>query len=616
MFNVSAPGQFSASVSPSTPWLSVTSTGSSVTVSVNGAGLSPGSYQGSVIVDSPGTGNSPLSVPVTFQSLTSPSLQASPASLNFAFSSTGSLPPAQSVAITLGGSPATGAQATVAPGAPWLSVQTGSGGTISVAVDPTGLLAGTYTGSVQVAASGASNSPLTIPVTFAVSGSPLVTFSANAIALAALPAQSQPVSENLVIGGGSNTPVKINLNVTASTWLSVSPTSGTTPFTVTVTANPTGLRVGNYSGSIAASSDGNQLRTIPVNLAIASQPTLSVAPQFLVFNYFNGGDTPNPVNIYYFEFMTSVAVTASASDPWITVNPSTPTTSGLVQVSVQPGGLATGVYHGSVTLVVSSTPGGTSLFTKQIPVELYVNEPASPLITSLASGMTFYAAQLSPGLIFSIFGTGMGPSTPVEYQIQPDQTLAQSLGGVQVLVNGISCPLIYVSSTQINAIAPYALYTNSSANVVVRYNGVLSNEVPVPVVPSEPGLFSQSQGGTGIGAILNQDQSVNSDKNPAPKGSIISLFGGGEGQTSDQGIDGLVASGPIASLPQPLLPVSVTIGGIPATNITYAGAAPTLTAGVLQINVQIPDNVPSGDQPVVITVGTNVSQGGLTVSVK
>jgi uncharacterized protein (TIGR03437 family) len=616
MFNVSAPGQFTTSVSPSTPWLTAMSTGSSVTVSVNGAGLSPGSYQGSVIIDLPGAGNSPVSVPVTFQSLTTSTLQASPASLSFAFNSTRALPAPQSVTVRLGGNATTAIQAAVAPGAPWLSVQNGPGGFITVAVDPTGLLAGSYTGSVQVTASGASNSPLTIPVSFAVTGNPIINFSEDAIALAALPEQSQPVSETLVIGSGSNTPININLSVTASTWLSITPSSGTTPFTVTVAADPTGLRVGNYSGSITASSQGNPLTTIPVNLAIASQPTLSVAPQFLVFNYFTGGDTPNPVNMYYFEFMTSVAVTASASDPWITVNPSTPTTSGVIQISVQPSGLATGAYHGSVTLVASATPGGTPLFTKQRPVELYVNEPANPLVTGVASGMTFYAAQLAPGLIFSIFGTGLGPSKPVEYQIDPDQTLAQSLGGVQVLVNGISCPLIYVSSTQINAIAPYALYMNTSAGVAVRYNGALSNEVPVSVVPSEPGLFSQSQNGTGIGAILNQDQSFNSDANPAPKGSIISLFGGGEGQTSPQGIDGLVASEPVSALPQPLLPVSVTIGGIPATNITYAGAAPTLTAGVLQINVQIPDNVPSGDQPVVITVGTNISQGGLTVSVK
>jgi uncharacterized protein (TIGR03437 family) len=366
-----------------------------------------------------------------------------------------------------------------------------------------------------------------------------------------------------------------------------------------------------------ASSEGNPLKTIPVNLTIASQPTLSVAPQFLVFNYFNGGDAPNPVNIYYFEFMTSASITASTSDPWITVNPSTPTTSGVIQVSVQPAGLATGAYQGSVTLAVSATAGGPPLFTKQIAVELYVNEPANPLVAGVASGMSFYAAQLTPGLIFSIFGTGLGPSTPVNYQVQPDQTLAQSAGGVQVLVNGISCPLLYVSNAQINAIAPYALYTNRSATVAVRYKGVLSNDVPASVVPSEPGLFSQARNGIGPGAILNQDQSFNSDQNPAAKGSIISLFGGGEGQTSAQGIDGLIApSGPAIALPSPLLPVSVTIGGIPATDISYAGAAPTMTAGVLQINVRIPDTVPSGDQPVVITVGTNVSQGGLTLSVR
>jgi uncharacterized protein (TIGR03437 family) len=114
--------------------------------------------------------------------------------------------------------------------------------------------------------------------------------------------------------------------------------------------------------------------------------------------------------------------------------------------------------------------------------------------------------------------------------------------------------------------------------------------------------------------ILNQDQSVNSSQNPAAKGTIISLFGGGEGQTAPQGIDGLEAYG--APLPSPLLPVTVFIGGIPATNITSSGAAPPLPAGVVQLNVQIPPNAPSGDVPVVVIVGETASQQGLTVNIR
>ncbi len=606
----------SVSTSAVTPWLHASVAGITVTISADPTGLAPGIYQGVVQIIAPGAGNSPLSVPVTLTVPQTPSLQANPSPLSFAYDSSGPLPQSQKVALTLGGAPAAGSQTTVAPGTPWLSAAS-TGDAVSVAVNPSGLFPGSYTGSVQIAAGGASNSPLTIPVNFTVTGLPSVDVSQDAVALAALPAQSQPVSTMLAVGGGSNTPVKIDANVTASTWLSVTPTSGTTPYNVTITADPTGLRAGNYAGSIALSSQGNPIRTIPVNLTITSQPTLSVAPEFLTFTYYHGGDAPRSVNLYFLRFLTDFSITPSASDPWILLNPSTPTSSGPVSVTVQPAGLAPGVYHGSVSLTVPDNSVGPVGFVKQIPVELYVDQPANPRISGVVSGMSFLPAQIAPGLIFSIFGSGMGPSMPVTAQVQPDQTLAQSLGGVQVLVNGISCPLLYVSDGQINAIAPYALYTKDAATVEVHYNGVISNVVPVDVSPTSPGIFSQSSGGSGPGAILNEDHSLNTTVNPAAKGTIISLFGGGEGQTTPQGIDGLIAPiGPISSLPQPILPIAVTIGGIPATDITYAGAAPQQTAGLLQINVRIPANATSGEVPVVIQIGQAISQGRLTVSVR
>jgi uncharacterized protein (TIGR03437 family) len=374
--------------------------------------------------------------------------------------------------------------------------------------------------------------------------------------------------------------------------------------------------VGSYSGSIKVSSGGKRIRTIPVNLTIANAPTLTAAPPFLVYNYSHGGSLPSPTNVYVGRFGADIPVTATTSDPWISVNPSMSSTSGPFLVSVSPAGLAPGIYHGSVTLAAAAGSGGTLPPSKQIAVTLYVDQPANPEISSVLSGMSFLDSPLPPGMIFSIFGTDIGPPVPVNLVVQADQTLSQSLGGVEVLVNGIPCPLIYVSSTQINAIAPYALYTKNAAYVAVRYLGVLSDEVPLNVTPSMPGLFSYPPTGSGLGAILNQDFSVNTRANPASRGSIIQLFGGGDGQSGPQGIDGLVNPNQNSGLPQPLLPVAVTIGGVPATDIQYAGAAPTLTSGVIQVNVRIPTSVSAGDLPVVLQVGGVSSQSGLFVSVK
>jgi uncharacterized protein (TIGR03437 family) len=64
----------------------------------------------------------------------------------------------------------------------------------------------------------------------------------------------------------------------------------------------------------------------------------------------------------------------------------------------------------------------------------------------------------------------------------------------------------------------------------------------------------------------------------------------------------------------PLQPVSATIGGMDAT-VVSAGGAPGKPAGYFQVTVTIPDGMPPGDQPLVIMVGNNSSQGGITVAV-
>ena len=475
-------------------------------MSVNATGLVPGTYRGAIQIVSTGVANSPLSVPVTLVVTATQSLQATPSPVVFMYKQAGPLPPAQSVGVTLGGQPASNARSGAAPGTPWLSAQSGSGSAITISANPATLLPGTYQGTVLVTADGASNSPLTVPVTLVVTGLPEFDISQSSIAFTALTAQSQPVSTTVILTTGTNPAVGFDLDVTASTWLTVTPLSGVTPTTLTVTADPTGLRPGDYAGSIIVSSGGMRLQTIPVNLTIVTTPSLSASPQFLVYSYSHGGNAPSPVNLYIGRFGAGVTVTATPNDPWISVNPSTPSTSGPIAVGVSPAGLAPGTYKGSITLTVVNT-SATPPPSKQIPVTLYVDEPENPEIGSVLSGMSFLDSPLAPGFIFSIFGQGLGPSVPVNLVVQPDQTLSQSLGGVEVLVNGIPCPLVYVSSMQINAIAPYALYTKSAAHVAVRYFGVLSNEVPVSVQPSVPGLFTFPPIGSGPGALLNQELS-------------------------------------------------------------------------------------------------------------
>jgi uncharacterized protein (TIGR03437 family) len=113
---------------------------------------------------------------------------------------------------------------------------------------------------------------------------------------------------------------------------------------------------------------------------------------------------------------------------------------------------------------------------------------------------------------------------------------------------------------------------------------------------------------------VNQDGvTINSFKNPAAPGSIVSIFATGEGQTTPGGVDGRIATA--ANLPIPAAAVKVLVNGENA-ELLYAGAAPGAVAGLLQVNVRIPADTPSGDIAVVVQVGSAQSQPGITLAVQ
>jgi len=243
--------------------------------------------------------------------------------------------------------------------------------------------------------------------------------------------------------------------------------------------------------------------------------------------------------------------------------------------------------------------------------------PATQLINvTLANAASLQSGPLAPGEIFSIFGQGIGPATAVTGTFDTSGTLSTTLANVQVLFNGVPvnatpAPLFYVQSNQINAQVPYAMAGQPFAELLVVYQGVTLASMQVPLADANPALFTVGNG-TGNAVVVNQDGSINSDQNPAPQGSIVVLYATGEGQTSPAGVTGQAAQSPF---PAAVLPVSLTMAGIPA-NILFAGEAPGFV-GVMQINAQVPSGfVPPGDLAVVLTVGTYQSPAGVTIAVE
>jgi len=225
--------------------------------------------------------------------------------------------------------------------------------------------------------------------------------------------------------------------------------------------------------------------------------------------------------------------------------------------------------------------------------------PASqPAITQIFNGASYVDTGLSPGLIFSVKGSGLGPTVGETLQIDSSGKISTNLYGVQILVNNTPAPVLYVSATQINAIAPYeiASMVGQRANVQVIYNGNSGPTITDLIVSTAPAMFNI---GNNVAAVINEDGTINGPNDPAPRGSYISIYATGEGQTTPAGIDGLVVA-TAANLSKPNAAVSVSIGQVTATPL-YAGTASY--DGFFQVNATIPESLSPGSVPITLTVG-------------
>jgi uncharacterized protein (TIGR03437 family) len=247
------------------------------------------------------------------------------------------------------------------------------------------------------------------------------------------------------------------------------------------------------------------------------------------------------------------------------------------------------------------------------PVPLVGNKPFL-LSSGVVDAASDQPGAVTPGKIVVLYGAALGPNGLAQTSVGPDGRIANSLGGTQVLFDGIAAPLLYTSNGQVGAVAPYELDGKLGTQVTVQNGSLTSDPIALPVRPVGPSIFSANLSGSGPAAILNEDGlSVNSLISPAARGSVISIFATGEGQTLPGGVDGLVQNG--KTLPAPVLPVKVTIDGQPA-QVVYAGAAPGAVSGLLQVNVRVPVEASAGVVSIQIQVGDVASQPGMTVTVK
>jgi uncharacterized protein (TIGR03437 family) len=304
----------------------------------------------------------------------------------------------------------------------------------------------------------------------------------------------------------------------------------------------------------------------------------------------------------------SLATTTSLTSTPISdqIQSSTVDAGGNVYVVLTPGGaIGTSPQIPTTPGAYQSGGGAFAVLKADAAALTPPNVPSISAVTNAASGQS---GSIAPAEIVTIYGANLGPAQLVQATLDANGLLPTTLAAVSVLIGGHISPLLYAGATQVSAIAPVLLA--GAPSVQVFYQGLPSALVPVPLVPAVPGLFSADSSGHGQGAILNQDGSVNSVSHPASPGSVISLFCAGCGQTAPAGIDGAIASSPA-----PLANFyTVTIGNQQAQT-PYAGAAPGLVNGAVQINARIPSGISGDAVPVSISVGGSPPSPLVTVAV-
>jgi uncharacterized protein (TIGR03437 family) len=196
-----------------------------------------------------------------------------------------------------------------------------------------------------------------------------------------------------------------------------------------------------------------------------------------------------------------------------------------------------------------------------------------------------FTADLAPGELVSIVGSGLSAKT------DSNSFFPTTLDGVQVMINNVPAPILYVSPTLLNVMVPYET-TAAVASIQVNNNGALSNTVTNFVGLTQPGIFPQSF--DGVIYVSAQDVTTNytliTPTAPANAGDTIVVYLTGLGTMNPAVADGAI--GPSNPPAQAVNTITATIGGTAAT-VGFAGLTPG-SDGLGQVNLTVPSGLTAG----------------------
>jgi uncharacterized protein (TIGR03437 family) len=228
---------------------------------------------------------------------------------------------------------------------------------------------------------------------------------------------------------------------------------------------------------------------------------------------------------------------------------------------------------------------------------------APPRINSVVN-----AADLRPGIapggLISVFGSQLSPVNLATSEMPLPTALADSC----LSVNGLPVPILFVSPNQVNAQMPFEALGN--VTLILRTPGGSSDNYNLQVLPGAPSVFRSGTAGpeTNLPTVVRADDGLlvtNSHPVHRNAGQYLVIYLTGLGQTNPA--VGTGSPAPMNPLAVALNKPTVSIGGVDVP-VAFYGLTPG-EVGVYQINVKVPNNVPTG-----LSVPLAISQGSFATT--
>jgi uncharacterized protein (TIGR03437 family) len=542
-----------------------------------------------------------------------------PGNINLNYLQGAALPGVQTVAVKASG--AATYTTTITPTgstltALWLTASPDSGplpAKVALHVNPTGLDVGKYTAQVAFTPAAAvppGTAGLTNVTLVVTAPPPSLTITPVSLTFTAPPNPAAQTVQLATTGG----PITFSADNGKVTWLTVAPSSGVVlpggPVTLTVTANPAAvspsLTANTAKITLTEVGSVSKTQTITVTLTDNYQvPTVTgIWPPTGKVNAPATTVTLRGTNF------GSGSVAKIQGPPVVALSTSyiSPTVLNAVIPAAQ---MTAGT---TLTIMVSNpAPGGDSVTT--------VNFVFTPTVDSAVNSAS-YASGGAPGTLITLFGDNIGPAVPASLTFTGNY-VDTTLSGVSVLIDGNPAAMVYVSQHQVSAQIPYEASLGAGKAIVVTNGPNPAANGAIDIAATAPGIFTIGGTGSSQAAALNTSAStgavtLNSATSAAHIGDAITLYMTGEGMYSSTPtpVDGYIIPGgtAIGAMPQLVAALpTATIGGVPAT-VTYAGAFDGGMLGVLQVNITVPAHTTGKAVPVVVSIGGNSAQAGVTIA--